>query len=78
MKKLILMLNAFFYKSYADIWFFNHFWNWNQSFNYTVLIYAASKGHIEIVDKLLSQQNIDINYKSILIQEHLYYSNIIF
>ena len=38
------------------------------------MFYAACEGHMEIVKLLLSQPNIDINCKNILIQNHLFYS----
>ena len=62
---------------FDDISISNHFWNWNQSFNYTALAYAAHHGHTEIVDHLLLQPNIDINIKGILNQKHSWYSNLI-
>ena len=37
-------------------------------FNYTALIAAAYFGHSEIVDRLLSEPDIEINSKDILIQ----------
>ena len=44
----------------------------------TPLIYAAYNGHTEIVQLLLSNPNIDINCKNVLIWKHLYHSNLIF
>lgn len=41
-------------------------WNLFGTFNYTALIYAADKGHTEIVRLLLKQEGIEINNKNIL------------
>ena len=43
----------------------NDLWNLTQTFNYTPLIWAALKGHSEIVETLLSQEGIEINCKDI-------------
>ena len=43
-----------------------------QSFNYSPLISAAYEGYIEIIDRLLSQPNIDINIKNILIEKNIH------
>ena len=53
---------------FHSIQFYNHFWNSNFSFYWTPLIFASFKGHIEIVQHLLSQPGIEINCKTILIQ----------
>ena len=53
---------------FHDIQFYNHFWNSKFTFNWTPLIYASYHGHMEIVQHLLSQPSIEINCKSILIQ----------
>ena len=44
----------------------NNFWNLTQTFNDTALFSAAEKGHTEIVEILLNQEDIDINMKDIL------------
>ena len=49
----------------------------NCTINWTPLIYASYEGHTEIVRLLISQPGIDINC-SILILNHLFYSNLIF
>ena len=43
----------------------NYLWNLIQKFNYTPLIYDVNRGHIEIVDLLLTQEDININSKEI-------------
>ena len=50
------------------IQFYNHFWNSNFTFNWTPLIHASYEGHIEIIQHLLAQPGIEINFKTILIQ----------
>ena len=47
---------------FHDIQFYNHFWNSNDTFNMTPLIFASLKGHIEIVQQLLSQPEIIIYF----------------
>lgn len=37
--------------------------------NVTPLFFAVMEGHTEIVELLLAQPNIDVNYKDILIQK---------
>ena len=70
---------------FHHIRYYNHFWNSICTINWTPLIYASYQGHLEIVDLLLSQPGIEINCKSISIQNihtiHLIfslYSNLIF
>ena len=48
-----------------------YFWNSSLAFNMTALIYAVSEGHLEIVELLISQEDIDINMKDIINQKHL-------
>ena len=48
----------------------NHFWNLITTFNRTALVFAASKGHTEVVKLLLAQENIDINLKTIFLKKH--------
>lgn len=45
--------------------FFNHSWNFNRTFNNTALIWAALKGHTEVVQLLLTKGDIDVNIKNI-------------
>ena len=75
-------LTIFFIKFKSNVFdyisIYNHFWNLNQSFHDTPLICAAREGHIEIFDYLLSQPNIDINCRDILIQKYSFYSNLFF
>ena len=67
---MILKFNIF-----DEISIYNHFWNWNQSFNNTPLIYAERESHTEIVSQLLSQPNIDINKPSISIPKKYFRNN---
>ena len=46
----------------------NDLWNLARTFNKTALIFAASKGHKEIIELLLRHKDIDINIPDILIQ----------
>lgn len=48
-----------------------HLWNLSSTFNDTALILSSSSGHINIVQLLLTQKNIDINMEGILIQKNL-------
>ena len=48
----------------------NDLWNLTRTFNRTALICAASEGHKEIVELLISQEGIDINIQDILNQKH--------
>lgn len=50
----------------------NHFWNLILTFNRTALIFAALKGHTEVVRLLLEQENIDINLKSIFFFNYMH------
>ena len=60
------------FKSYFFSWnsILNHFWNLISVFNSTPLIVASLEGHTEIVQLLLSQREIEINCKDILIQKY--------
>ena len=55
-----------------------YFWNSSLAFNMTALIYAVSEGHLEIVELLIRQEDIDINMKDIINQKHLLESNLFF
>ena len=48
----------------------NDLWNLTRTFNCTALIWAAIKGHKEIVELLIRQEGIDIYMRSILKQKH--------
>ena len=56
----------------------NYLWNLTRTFNSTALIYAAIRGHKEIVELLIRQEGIDINIQDILNQKHLSNSIIFF
>ena len=50
---------------FHDISNFEYLWHLTRTFNYTALIWAACRGHTEIVEHLLSQRGIDINIQNI-------------
>lgn len=60
---------------FNDIQIHNYLWSLNQSFNNIPLIIAASKGYQKIFNHLLSQPNIDINCKDIVIYHFSYNYN---
>ena len=49
----------------AKVRYIEYLWNLTRIFNSTPLILAAGKGHSEIVETLISQENIEINCKDI-------------
>ena len=53
---------------FHDIENLNYLWNLTRTFNSTALIYAAIRGHKEIVELLIRQEGIDINIQNILNQ----------
>ena len=56
----------------------NDLQNLTRTFDFTALIWAARNGHKEIVELLISQEDIDINIQNILNQKHSYNSNLTF
>ena len=54
---------------FHEISIWNDIWNWISIFDSTPLIYASKNGHTEIVQLLLSQPSIEINWKNIWMQK---------
>ena len=63
---------------FHDIEKLNDLWNLTRTFNDTALIFAAIRGHKEIVELLIRQEGIDINIQDILNQKHSWNSNLTF
>ena len=74
-KKKFIMFKSNFFDYIEQL---NYLWNLIRTFNYTALIYAASKGYREIVELLIRQEGTDINIQDIFNQKHSSYSNLSF